>query len=84
MIYYANIDFMSTVTLPKSEYDVLKAQASAYERLLKAATKESVVTPPTRSKVKVLNAFKRTKKYNKDFLASLKTGLKRSAFFTEK
>ena len=75
---------MSTVTLPKSEYEVLKAQASAYERLLKSVVKESIVTPPTRSKSKVLNAFKKTGKYNKDFLASFNKGLKRSTFFTDK
>jgi len=75
---------MSTVTLPKSEYEVLKAQASAYERLLKSVVKESVVTPPTRSKSKILGAFKKTGKYNKNFLASFKTGLKRSSFFIEK
>lgn len=75
---------MSTITLSKSEYEILKAQASAYERLLKAVVRESVITPPTKSRSKVFNAFKKTEKYNKNFLASFKTGLRRSSFFTEK
>ena len=75
---------MTTVTLQKSEYEILKAQASAYERLLKSVAKESVAMPPTRSRSKVLSAFRKTGKYNKKFLASLNTGLKRSSYFTDK
>ncbi len=75
---------MNTITLSKSEYEILKAQASAYGRLLKAATIESLATPSTRSKSKVMSAFKKTGKYDEDFLISLNKGLKRSSFFTEK
>jgi hypothetical protein len=75
---------MTTVTVSKSEYDILKAQASAYRQLVKVAVLENEITPPTRSKSKVLEAFKKTGKYNKEFLISLKKGLSRSSFFTQK
>ena len=75
---------MTTVTLPKSEYEMLKAEAQAYERILKALAKESVVTPPTKSRSKIFAVFEKTGKYNKKFLNSFKKGLKRSTFFTDR
>jgi hypothetical protein len=74
---------MITVTVPKTEYEILKSQAYAYKQLLNAVS-ENAVTPPTRSKSKVLAAFKKTGKYNATFLTSLKKGLNRSSFFTQK
>ncbi|OHA95905.1 MAG: hypothetical protein A2W64_00165 [Candidatus Zambryskibacteria bacterium RIFCSPLOWO2_02_39_10] len=75
---------MNTIILSKSEYEILKAQSSAYERLLSAITAQSIVTPPTKSKSKTLSAFRNTGKYNKNFLVSFKKGLHRSSFFTDK
>ena len=79
--YYIN---MNTVILSKSEYEVLKSQASAYERLLKVVSKDVSVIPPTRSKSKIFSAFEKSGKYDKNFLSSFKKGLKRSSFFSEK
>ena len=81
--YVYKINRMNTITLLKSEYKVLKAQATAYGRLIKSVAAESDVTSPTRSRSAILNAFKKTGKYNKSFLMSFKKGLSRSSFFSE-
>lgn len=72
---------MSLVTIPKIEYDDLRARASAYERMVSAAQTPFSLTPPERSQRKIIAAFRKTNKYNKEFLSSLKKGLGRSTYF---
>ena len=72
---------MTSVTIPKTEYTALKARADAYERMLQAVGGAFSLTPPVRSKKKIMTAFKATKKYNTAFLKSLEKGLSRSSYF---
>lgn len=74
---------MSTVTIPKIEYDFLKKRAIAYERVLSATKDEIFSPPPTRSRKTILGALHNTGRYNKAFLASVAKGLRRSAYFTK-
>ena len=75
---------MNTISVPRSEYEMLKAQATAYVRLLKSVATESIVTPPTRSRSMVMKELKKIGKYNKNFLKSLEKGLEESTFFSNK
>ena len=72
---------MASVTISKAEYTDLKARATAYERMILAAQGAFSLVPPERSKKKIVAAFKKTGKYNKEFLASLERGLGRSTQF---
>lgn len=71
----------SSVTIPKTEYEELKARASAYERVVGALQNTFSLTPPERSKKKIIAEFKKTDKYSEEFLASLQHGLGRSTYF---
>ena len=73
---------MSNVTIPKTEYEDLKERAVAYERMLEAAQGPFSLTPPEKSRRKIISAFKKVGKYNKNFITSLSKGLKRSNYFT--
>lgn len=75
---------MNTVSVSKIEYETLKAESAAYKRLIRSAQIDYSLTPPTRSKSKVLSGFKNTGKYNKEFIVSLQKGLKRSSYFDQK
>ena len=72
---------MDTVTISKTEYQDLKKRARAYEKMLEAAGSVSDLVPKERSTRKILSAMKKTKKYNKEFLDSLRAGLARSSYF---
>ena len=72
---------MSSVTISKIEYNDLKVRAFAYERMLLAAQGVFSLTPPEKSRKKIINAFKATDKYTKKFLGSLNHGLSRSSYF---
>lgn len=74
---------MSTITIPKIEYDFLKKRATAYERVLSAAKDEMCAPPPTRSGKTILGALRGVGRYNKAFMASVAKGLRRSAYFTK-
>jgi len=72
---------MSTVTIPKSEYQKLMEIKIRYERL-RTTMEDDLFSPPlVRKRQAVFEAFKNTGLYNKEFLASLDRGLKRSSHF---
>lgn len=73
---------MSNITIPKVEYQELKSRADAYGRMLEVAQTDFSLTPPERSRKKIISAFKKTGKYNQKFLSSLNHGLRRSAHFS--
>ncbi|MFH1170612.1 MAG: hypothetical protein V1704_03580 [Candidatus Vogelbacteria bacterium] len=73
---------MSTITLPRIEYQELKKKAAMFERIVELAEKDNLFSPPPiRSRRQIVSAFKKTKKYNPAFLQSLNRGLKRSDYF---
>ena len=73
---------MSTITLPKIEYQDLKRKATMFERIVELAEKDDLFSPPPiHSRRQIINAFKKTKKYNPAFLQSLNRGLARSGYF---
>lgn len=74
---------MSTVTIPKIEYEFLKQRATAYERVLSAVGEALYPPPPTRSRSEVLKGFRASKKYDAAFLKSLRKGLEDSEYFNE-
>ena len=74
---------MSTITLPKIEYQDLKRKAAMFERIVELAEKDDLFSsPPIRSRGQILGALKKTGKYKPAFLRSLNSGLKRSDYFT--
>ena len=72
---------MTTVTISRTQYEVLKRRAVAYERVIAAASEDIFSTPPTRAVKKVMQEFKDTKRYSTAFLNSLEKGLSRSTYF---
>ena len=73
--------FMSTISVPKTQYQVLKKKADFYDRILSVTFDSFFSTPPIKNGKKIISEFKKTKIYNKKFLESLNAGLKRSSFF---
>lgn len=72
---------MKSVTIPKIEYEVLKTRATAYDRVVSALESTFTLTPPERSRKKIIAEFKKTKKYSREFVGSLERGLARSSYF---
>ena len=68
---------IQTITLPKTEYQRLKAQAKAYQKIMSKffefALKDSVK--------EVVEDFRRTNLYTEEFLKDLEAGLKKSSYF---
>lgn len=75
---------MSTVTIPKTKYEELRKKADAYEYVASFVERSLFAPPSMRSIPKVIKELKSTKKYSAAFLASLKKGLARSAYFSGK
>ena len=67
---------MSTITLPKIEYQKLKKEANAYRRI-KTHLFESLIRDPID---KVVQDFKETHLYSEAFLQDLERGLRRSSY----
>ena len=63
---------MITVTIPKIEYQVLVRQANAYRKIASGFATQAIETPVTQ----VVENFRATKKYSKEFLADFEDGLK--------
>lgn len=63
---------MSTVTIPKTEYQSLIRQANAYRKIASGFATQVIETPITQ----VVENFRTTKKYSKEFLTDLEDGLK--------
>jgi len=74
---------MSTITIPKKEYQKLIEKALRYEYLAEIIKEERDIftPPPTRNIKEVIKSFRATKLYNPSFLKSLERGLKRSSYF---
>ena len=72
---------MKSITISKNEYEELRARATAYEHVVVTLQKAFAMTPPERSRKKIISEFGKTGKYNKNFLASLERGLSRSSYF---
>ncbi len=72
---------MATITIPKIEYEVLRTKATLYEHIRKMMERDIFAPPPTKNTKEIVNAFTKTKRYNKAFLKSFEKGLKRSSYF---
>lgn len=72
---------MTTVTIPKREYEELVEHKLRFEYLRMSFDDNLFASPPTRNVKEVIKAFEATGKYNKRFLQSLERGLSRSAYF---
>ncbi len=73
---------MTTVTIPKTEYQDLKKRADAYEVIITLVSRDLFAPPPIKSRKKILSEFKKTRLYSKAFLKDLADGLKTSNYFT--
>ncbi len=62
---------MSTVTIPKTEYQSLVRQANAYRKIASGFATQVIETPIAQ----VVENFRATKKYSKKFLIDLEDGL---------
>ena len=67
---------MTTITIPKTEYEQLRRQASAY-RKFSAKFFESIINDPIDEVVK---DFKKTNLYTEEFLKDLDSGLRKSSY----
>ncbi|MEK7173494.1 MAG: hypothetical protein AAB710_00235 [Patescibacteria group bacterium] len=74
---------MPTVTIDKKKYTELLEKELRYDYLRQAMEEDIFASPPERNRKKVLTELKSTGKYNKQFLDSMKRGLKRSSYFKE-
>ena len=72
---------MSTITLPRDKYLLLKQRAEAYDLIVDIMEREFFSPPPIRSTKKIIAEFRRTGRYNEAFLGSLSRGLVRSSYF---
>jgi hypothetical protein len=72
---------MTTIVLPKKEYETLLDKALRYDFLRQTMASNVFQAPPTRNKKEIISAFKQTGLYNQAFLKSLKKGLSRSSYF---
>ena len=72
---------MPQITIPKREYQKLLDKAFRYEYLRQILEEDIFSSPPTRNIKTIIKEFKKTDKYNKNFLDSLARGLKRSLYF---
>lgn len=71
----------STITLLRKEYKELTERAKKYEEIQKLIEADLFSPPPTKNIREIIETFRRTGKYGKDFLLSLERGLKRSSYF---
>ena len=72
---------MATISISKKEYHQLVEKALRYEYIRQLLKEDMFASPPTRSVKKIIESFKETRRYNKEFLKSLEEGLKRSSYF---
>lgn len=72
---------MATITLSKKEYQRLLDKAFRYEYLREILEEDIFATPPVKNSKKIIDEFRKTKRYNQKFLESLAKGLKRSSYF---
>jgi len=72
---------MTTITVPKKEYQQLLDRALRYEYLRQLMEGDIFSPPPSQDSREVIKSFKNTELYNQEFLKSLKKGLTRSSLF---
>ncbi len=72
---------MVTITIPKKEYHRLTEKAFRYDYLRQLLEEDIFSCPPTKNVKKVIESFRGTGLYKKNFLRSLEKGLKRSSYF---
>jgi len=64
--------YMTTITIPKSEYLKLMHQAKAYQKIAENFASQIIEKPL----VSVIENFRSTEKYKEEFLFDLEDGLK--------
>lgn len=72
---------MNTIAVSKIEYQTLIEKSLRYEYLRQIIEEDIFASPPVKDIDMVIDSFKETKRYNKNFLNSLKKGLKKSSYF---
>ena len=72
---------METVTVSKKAYQELVEKKFRYEYLLSLVKGDVFVPPPLRNVGEIISALSATKRYNRKFLESLRSGLMRSSYF---
>lgn len=71
---------MSTVTIPKKEYNELMEKKLRYEYFRQLMEEDIFSAPPVRNAKEVIAAFKKTGLYTQAFLKSLERSLQRSSY----
>jgi hypothetical protein len=72
---------MANIIISKKQYQELLDKALRYEYLRSIMEENIFSPPPTKNIEKIIKAFERTGIYSKEFIKSLKRGLKRSSYF---
>ncbi|MEA3463902.1 MAG: hypothetical protein U9R14_02405 [Patescibacteria group bacterium] len=65
-----------TITLPKTEYQRLKLQSKAYQKIMGKFFELAVKEPLWQ----IVDDFRKTNIYTEDFLKDLENGLKKSSY----
>jgi len=65
-----------TITISKTQYQKLKSQAKAYEKIMATFFTQAIKNPISQ----VVDDFKKTKLYSQEFLIDLEEGLKKSSY----
>lgn len=71
---------MTTLTIPKAEYEILNKQARAFRGLISIFF-ESIVKDSVKN---VVADFRKTNFYTDEFLSDLELGLKKSSYFKKR
>ena len=72
---------MTTITIPKKEYKELLDAKLRYEYLRQVMEGNVFASPPTKDVKAIIKNLRETKRYNIQFLQSLKRGMRRSSYF---
>ncbi len=72
---------MENIIISKKRYQELLDKALRYEYLRRIMEEDIFAPPPTKDIEKIIRAFEKTGIYSKEFLRSLKRGLRRSSYF---
>lgn len=72
---------MSTITLPKTEYDKLQEIKNKYETVRQLFVTDLFEEPSTRNAKRIIKEFQNSGLYKQEFLKSLEKGLQESSYF---
>ena len=67
---------MAEITIPKTEYEILKKQATAYRKFVEKFF-DTIIKDPIEEVVK---DFRKTDLYTEEFLDDLESGLRKSSY----